>query len=234
MPRRDIIYRTLVLISSVTDERRRLKQLEEETGIPDRQWKHVWALKQRPTVHMLEALARRWPEYALWLVSGITDIPNGHVSPDEARDVGNRPGVTALLATGRSSSRDFFDAQLFMQEIRARYEGAAGKSAADDGQVKELGGLLEEVSAGMSGGQEEELWVRYLSLLNKQEEAKELDRAIARIAQERRLQALGEKFGIDVSKKSAIAAAMLACAEFVGRRERDANLLDKAKRELKE
>lgn len=232
MPRRDIIYRTLVLISSVTDDRRRLKQLEEETGIPDRQWKHVWALKQRPTAHMLEALARRWPEYALWLISGITDIPNGHVSPSEAKDVGNRPGVTALLATGRSSSRDFFDAQLLMQELQARGEDAAPKST-NDRQIKELGGLLEEVSGGISGGQEEELWVRYLSLLNRQEETKELDRAIARIAQERRLQALGEKFGIDVSTKSATSAAMLACAEFVGQRERDANLLDKAKRKLK-
>lgn len=233
MPRRDIIYRTLVLISAVTDERRRLKQLEEETGIPDRQWKHVWALKQRPTAHMLEALARRWPEYALWLVSGITDIPNGHVSPSEARDVGNSPGVTALLEKGRSSSRDFFDAQLLMQELRARDSDDAGKSRTGGRALDELGGFLEEVTEGISGGVQEELWTRYLSLLNKQEEAKELDRAIAKIAQEKRLRALGEKFAVDVSKKSAAGMAMMVTADHFAQREEDANLLDKAKRKQK-
>jgi len=233
VPRRDIIYRTLVLISAVTDERRRLKQLEEETGIPDRQWKHVWALKQRPTAHMLEALARRWPEYAFWLVSGITDVPNGHVSPSEGRDVGNGPGVTTLLERGRSSSRDFFDAQLLTQELRAREDDGSSKSAVGENALGEMGGLLADVTAGMPGGVEEELWMRYLLLHSKQEEAKELDRAIAKIAQEKRLRALAEKFDVDVSKKSAAGTAMMVTAEHARQREEDANLLDKAKRKLK-
>lgn len=233
MPRRDIIYRTLVLISAVTDERRRLKQLEEETGIPDRQWKHVWALKQRPTAHMLEALARRWPEYAFWLVSGISDAPNGHVSPSEAKDVGNRQGVTALLERGRSSSRDYFEAQLLLQELRAREDDGSSKAAVGENAIGEVGRLLADVTAGMSDGAEEELWMRYLLLHSKQEEAKELDRAIAKIAQEKRLRALAEKFDVDVSKKSAAGTAIMATIEHLRQREEDANLLDKAKRKLK-
>lgn len=34
---------------------------------------------------MLEAMAKMWPWYAFWLVTGITDATNGHVAPETAQ-----------------------------------------------------------------------------------------------------------------------------------------------------
>lgn len=82
--RSDIIYRVNEVIRHVADPRRRLKHLEEETGIPDRNWKQVWSGKQRPTAHMIESLGRRWPQYAFWIITGITDEENGHTAPPDS------------------------------------------------------------------------------------------------------------------------------------------------------
>lgn len=195
MPRPDIIFRTLVLIRSVTDVRRRLKQLEEETGIPDRQWKHVWALKQRPTAHMLEALARRWPEYAFWLVTGLTDAANGHVSPSV-----QVTGEASRLDRPLSEAREYFEHELLYQEVGAESDGQPSPKAlkaqpADDLTRLLLGGAVEVATE-----QDEELWEKYLALLAKQqEETKALDQAIADIAKDRRVQALAERCGVDLS-----------------------------------
>jgi hypothetical protein len=65
----------------VSTSRRWQKYLEEETGIVAQQWKNVSLLKQRPTAYMLEALARRWPQYAFWLLTGFEDVgAHGHSS----------------------------------------------------------------------------------------------------------------------------------------------------------
>ncbi|WP_334001090.1 hypothetical protein [Burkholderia cepacia] len=194
VPRPDIIYRTLVLIRSVTDVRRRLKQLEEETGIPDRQWKHVWALKQRPTAHMLEALARRWPEYAFWLVTGLTDAANGHVSPT----VHVTSGASALDKNVKDA-REYFEHELLYQEVGGVSDGATPE-ALNAQPVDELTRLLLEDTAEVPAGQDEDLWEKYLAFLTKQQdETKALDEAIAKIAKDRRIQALAERCGLDLS-----------------------------------
>lgn len=52
-------------------------------GAPSEEsWKAWWHRRQRPTHFMIEAVGRRWPEYAFWLITGITDAANGHRSPD--------------------------------------------------------------------------------------------------------------------------------------------------------
>lgn len=208
MPRPDIIYRTLVLIRSVTDVRRRLKHLEEETGIPDRQWKHVWALKQRPTAHMLEALARRWPEYGFWLVTGLTDAANGHVSPTVRAEIRSS---NSLLGTAVSEALNYFERALLYQEVVADNEPQISPDDFKDEPVDSLTRLILGDAAVVPAGQDEELWEKYLALLNKQqEETKALDQAIAAIAQGRRNQALAERIGVDLSSSAAWKEALEA------------------------
>lgn len=80
----DISERLRSLIHSQTTDRRRAKELEEATGVPAANWKNFWTRKQRPTSHMIETAAKRWPQFALWLATGVTDEANGHSAPDEA------------------------------------------------------------------------------------------------------------------------------------------------------
>lgn len=65
-----------------TSETRRWKELETLTGIPAANWLAAVRNKQRPTAEMIEALARAWPQYAFWMVTGTTDARYGHVSAD--------------------------------------------------------------------------------------------------------------------------------------------------------
>lgn len=108
--RNDIIYRVKEVMRSVTTERRRLKELEEETGIPSSNWKNVWNGNQRPTAHMIEALCRRWPQYAFWLATGITDEAFGHTAPDVW--TGNEPRSSEET---ESAALSYFQLRLFAQ-----------------------------------------------------------------------------------------------------------------------
>lgn len=77
----DISDRLRALIVAQTTERRRSKEMEEVTGVPAANWKNFWARKQRPTARMIEGVAKHWPQFALWLVTGVTDEANGHSAP---------------------------------------------------------------------------------------------------------------------------------------------------------
>lgn len=72
------------LIELNTVPSRRYKFLEEQSGISALSWRNAYNGGQRPTAEMLQVVARLWPEYAFWLVTGITDIANGHTSPHGA------------------------------------------------------------------------------------------------------------------------------------------------------
>lgn len=111
--RSDIIYRITAVIRHVADPRRRLKHLEEETGIPDRNWKQVWSGKQRPTAHMIESLSRRWPQYAFWVATGITDEVNGHTAPPNAWT------CNQALATpyAEETATRYFNLKIFLQDV---------------------------------------------------------------------------------------------------------------------
>jgi hypothetical protein len=111
--RSDIIKRALSVIQAKTSDRRRSKELEEETGIPDRNWKQVWNGRQRPTAHMIEALCRRWPEYAFWVATGITDEKNGHTAPKEAW----RCGEPIASEAAEEAARNYFGLKMYSQDI---------------------------------------------------------------------------------------------------------------------
>jgi hypothetical protein len=76
-----ISQRVLKLIASQTEPKRRLADLQNRTGISSANWKHVWARRQRPTAMMIQALCLAWPQYAFWLVTGISSGEIGCYCP---------------------------------------------------------------------------------------------------------------------------------------------------------
>lgn len=77
----DIQGRTRALIEHAVQPSRRFKELEEIAGISAGTWRTFWTRNTYPSAQMLEALAQTWPQYAFWLVTGITDPDGGHVAP---------------------------------------------------------------------------------------------------------------------------------------------------------
>lgn len=73
--------RFVMLIEAKTSEVRRFKELEEASQIPAISWRKAFNGDQRPTAEMVEAIAKKWPEHAFWLVTGATDNEFSHVSP---------------------------------------------------------------------------------------------------------------------------------------------------------
>ncbi|MBM5570549.1 MULTISPECIES: hypothetical protein [Deefgea] len=119
--RNDIAYRVKAIISSEVDENRRSKALEEETGIPATNWKNFWTGKQKPTIDMIEAIARRWPEYAFWLATGITDQENGHTAPQRAWTCGQLKSTKEVADT----ARDYFNLNILIQNSKYGFETAS-------------------------------------------------------------------------------------------------------------
>jgi len=68
------------LIAVKTDDRLRYVQLESTTGISADLWKNFWFGRKKADADMIEAASKTWPEHALWLASGITDVQFGHVA----------------------------------------------------------------------------------------------------------------------------------------------------------
>jgi len=62
-------------------------RLGDYTGISSKRWRKVFAREQRITSDMLEALAKLFPTYAFWLVTGITDAINGHIAPENCTNL---------------------------------------------------------------------------------------------------------------------------------------------------
>lgn len=69
------------LVECVTDRWRPWAHMEELTGISARRWQNVAQGRQRASDEMISALGAKWPRYAYWLVTGLTDEPHGHTSP---------------------------------------------------------------------------------------------------------------------------------------------------------
>lgn len=70
------------IILSETQEKGRFAWLEANTGIPRNTWQTFWSRQtSTPNGEMLQAIARLFPRYALWLVSGLTDGEFGHTFP---------------------------------------------------------------------------------------------------------------------------------------------------------
>lgn len=92
------------LITCNTVELKKYKELEELTGITTATWRSWWNRGGAPSGEMIEAVSRIWPEYAFWLVTGISDPGHGHDLPNPTRPFRRR-----------TAARD-----LFLKEIEAQ------------------------------------------------------------------------------------------------------------------
>ncbi|WP_321968950.1 hypothetical protein [Paraburkholderia tropica] len=106
------------------------ERLTEYTGISAQRWRKVLHRRQRPTPDMIEALARLFPQYAFWIVTGITDSSHGHVAPVNAQTFPERLHVEAVAANQyfRRSlvlfRRLFEEAGVDLEDDRARMYAA--------------------------------------------------------------------------------------------------------------
>lgn len=184
--RNDIIQRILSVIRAETSDRRRLKELEEETGIPDRNWKQVWSGKQRPTAHMIEALCRRWPEYAFWVATGITDESNGHTAP---RGAWTCSQLTSSIEA-KEAARNYFGMKMYYQDITYGPNGSTSsnyvlKKHPTDEELEEAKAAMKSEDPNMQEvldnlfGKDVKVW---------QQKYSDLDEAIAQLAFEKRME----------------------------------------------
>lgn len=73
--------RLLDLLETKVQGGKRFKQLEELSAINARRWNAFSLGSQQPTVEMIEAVCRLWPQHAFWLATGIEDSTTGHTDP---------------------------------------------------------------------------------------------------------------------------------------------------------
>ena len=105
-----------------TSTTRRWKELETLTGIPAANWLAAVRNKQRPTADMIEAVARAWPQYAYWLVTGSTDARYGHVCADTYAQIARtgRQFYPELSTNAVASTAAYL--KLNLDLYRAKYE----------------------------------------------------------------------------------------------------------------
>ena len=60
----------------------RYKSIQRDTNINAIHWNHVVFSRQRLTSGMIQAFSKRWPEYVLWMITGLNgeDVANSHPS----------------------------------------------------------------------------------------------------------------------------------------------------------
>ena len=190
--RSDIIFRMREVIRAVTSDKRRLKELEEETGIPSKNWKNAWLGTQRPTAHMIEALARRWPQYAFWLSTGLTDPKNGHTAPPNSWTCGEE----TASKNDEISAINYFELKILYQDFTYGMSKAIDSNYIPDSKMNNQGLSAEQLN--------EQLEIEkmlYGKSANTNEPAEvlkkkhsDLDIAIADIAFRNRIASLKEKY----------------------------------------
>ena len=73
--------RLKLLLLAETKDRGRYADLEVSSGISAATWRTWWNRGGAPNGSLVEATAKRWPQFAYWLVTGHTDIRCGHDMP---------------------------------------------------------------------------------------------------------------------------------------------------------
>lgn len=60
------------------------KEMEEKTGIDRDRWNNIRREKvvSKPRAEEVEAICKLWPEYALWISTGMTEPGYGQISPE--------------------------------------------------------------------------------------------------------------------------------------------------------
>lgn len=95
----NIEVRSRLLLEHITNKKNDWKLLERATGIPAEKWRQFGRGSTAPSSAMLEALGRNWPQYAFWLMTGVSDELHGHHAPNAALAFPNFHPTTAYQAT---------------------------------------------------------------------------------------------------------------------------------------
>lgn len=113
-----IAARLREIIEAETPATRRFISLEEWTDIKAETWRTWWNRGGRASEDMIQAAAQTWPEYAFWLVTGVTDFEHGHVHPHRNETRHNYSWLTPIYADEklaraarqrvRSAAKDYF------------------------------------------------------------------------------------------------------------------------------
>lgn len=77
--------RMLEVIRTVSRPSAPWASMQQATGVPRHRWLNLAQGKQRATTEMIEAVARVWPEYVYWLVTGKTAPDHPCKSPVQDR-----------------------------------------------------------------------------------------------------------------------------------------------------
>ncbi|MDW5415646.1 hypothetical protein R6242_03560 [Iodobacter sp. CM08] len=80
-----ITERIKLVIQVRISDRSRYVDLQQITGISGNIWKNFWHARREPSAEMLESIAKTWPEYALWLTTGILYPAIGQIRPSSDR-----------------------------------------------------------------------------------------------------------------------------------------------------
>jgi hypothetical protein len=104
------------IIEAVTPATRRFITLEEKTKIKAETWRTWWNRGGKASPDMIQEIGQTWPEYAFWLVTGITDFTHGHIEPgiEEFRHEWISPTyedkklAKDIKQRVRSAARDYF------------------------------------------------------------------------------------------------------------------------------
>lgn len=73
-----IDIRLRFLINEVTRGRADWKALQHKTGVSAEKWRNFNRGATKSSSEMIEAVSKEWPQYAFWLVTGVSDEHHGH------------------------------------------------------------------------------------------------------------------------------------------------------------
>lgn len=135
-------------IETVTDERGRFAELEKLTKVSANSWKSFWHGRQRPTCDMIEAICARWPHYAFWIATGITDAKYGHVNE---RGEANYPEKRRAR---RKKAEEYLEQAAAMRVWKAHCEGNPDASDGDGVMERNDAVRLLELEIGRNAEQQ--------------------------------------------------------------------------------
>ncbi|MBW9108109.1 hypothetical protein [Paraburkholderia phenoliruptrix] len=135
--------RFVALIDVITSAKNRWSELEGRSGIGAHSWQKAYQGKQRPTSEMLEAVASDSPNFAFWLLTGLTDNAHGHTSPDGHWTVDGEapraPGTEADLWSSATKLKSLF--------LEKRHAEEAGKAFSSQQLTDDLATRMESLCA---------------------------------------------------------------------------------------
>lgn len=157
----NISQRMRAVIEEKTSATRRHKELEAATGLEADAWKAWWNGRQRPNEEMIQAVARAWPQYALWIAIGETDPLHGHNDPYGPPDTGlmSLEGPTVMYhETAGRLLRAKLDRRKHIAEMTAENPDFDGDEQLQrmDARIAQLSKLRELEEQTMNGTSGEE------------------------------------------------------------------------------